>query len=588
MLEYKYLFPEISGDKYGEILFLISGVDFDVAFPIVARLNFVVREGKYKSFDDELDFWFGSQSPLVNQYRLRILHGYTEKEWKSLRLLNMWSNLTLLQRFLEVYGSQNRNIHLTDIDGTHERLLKAYLLINEIYVTNFNSQRIIESIPKGGGVLMMLGLTMTTMLLPYHDLNHIDAADAVISQFIKASYFFQFAQINLPQILEVFLKSYGASNWKEYFKAIFPLIDHALKNNLNGLAYLVVDPNTQRAETSRMFLNVLAIESEDTGFTLHDFILPRSKPLFQIESDRFLIIDNLLVYNKMYNSLFFEFSGIIKQQPELFPKIDFKGYLNDEFSESYLSKQVLDSIFHNGKYLKFSGEQIRKLYGPAFIAEPDYYTRASDEVFVFELKDTFINGVTKQSSNVGRISDELKAKLWYKEIQKKDRVKVEPKAVRQIINNIKRAIVNDLPFDSDLRYKYLTFYPILLYIDQSLSTPGINEVVNQWFQTELVNDPDLVKVQGLIDVKPLIMIDLDTLIVFQDDFKNGKYDLGLMIRQFWAYKEGHLALGKLGITQALYDSTLTFGAFLRLLRKRRQTPGVFWDFAKLLFDENGE
>lgn len=586
MLEYKYLFPEFQGDKHGEILSLISGVDFEVAFPIIARLNFIVREGQIKNYVDEVVFWFGDKSPLVNQYLFRIEHGYGGEELAKLRLLNIWSNLTLLQYFLEVYG-QSENIveRISDIAGTHERLFKAYLLINEIYVANFNSQKVVQSVPKGVGVIMMMGLTMTAMLLPYHDLNHIDDGDAMITQFVKAVYFFQFAEANLPDVLEVFLGEYGVGNWKEYFKAIFPVVDHAFKNNKDGLAYLTVNPNNPRAETSRLFLKRLAIDSHDSGFSQHDFILPRSKPLLQINSEKFVIVDNLLVYNKMYNSLFFEFNAIIKANRALFTKGDFKGYLNDEFSESFLAKQVLNSIFAEGKYIRFSGDEIRREYAPDFIAEPDYYARNFDNIFLFELKDTFVSGLTKQSFNIERIIAELKSKLWYKETPKKGRIKEEPKAVRQLINNIKRAVFNELPFDKDLENKYLTFYPVLLFVDQGLSTPGINEIINHWFQQELLNDPDLLRLQVRIVIKPLTMIDVDTLIIFQDDFKSGKFQLDEFISKYWAYKEGFLALGKLGITQAVYDSTLTFGAFLRSFRKKRKTPAIFMEFGRLLFDK---
>lgn len=297
MLEYKYLFLEHHGDKHGEILSLISGVDFEVAFPIIARLNFIVREGKIKNYVDEVVFWFGDKSPFVNQYLFRIERGYGAEELPKLRLLNVWSNLTLLQYFLEVFGQSEENTdRVSDIDGTHERLFKAYLLINEIYVANFNSQKVVQSVPQGVGVIMIMGLTMTAMLLPYHDLNHIDDADAMITQFVKAVYFFQFAEANLLDVLAAFLREYGVEIWKDYFKAIFPVVDHAFKNNKNGLAYLTIDPNNPRAETSRLFLRRLAIDSHDSGFSQHDFILPRSKPLLQINPEKFVIIDNLLVY----------------------------------------------------------------------------------------------------------------------------------------------------------------------------------------------------------------------------------------------------------------------------------------------------
>lgn len=589
MLEYKYLFGSNIKNRHAEILALINDVNFDIAFPIIARLNYVVREGSLKNYSDEITFWFGFKSPLVDVYTQLIAQGYDEKEHSSLRILNIWSNLALLQSFLEVYKnsteSKNQNIN---INNTHDRLLKAYLLINEEYVANFNSQKVIASIPNGVGLVMKNGLTMATMLLPYHDLNHIDAADAMIAQFIKAVYFLQFAETNLPKALTEFLTLYGISTWQDYMKAVFPIVGHALQNNKEGLGYLTINSDNPHGETSRKFLSNISIESQNGDFSQHDFILPRSKPLMQINMDKYLVIDNLLIYNKMYNSLFFEFKKVLIDNPDILGKMDFKGYLNDHFSESFLASKVLNTVFENSKYLKFSGEEIRKAYAPTFKAEPDYYARNGNDLFMFELKDTLINGTTKQSFNVELIKNELKSKLWFKSIDKKGEIKEEPKAIRQLQNNIRRAAVNALPFDNDLEYRFLKVYPVLLYIDQSLSTPGINEILQQWFAEELAHDVELGKVQDRFDIMPLTMIDLDTLIVFQDDFKSGKLKLEELIPRFWGYKQGLIAIGLNNINQAIFDSYISFGAFLRLNRKTRNTPKLFTSFGRLLFDKNNQ
>lgn len=87
---------------------------------------------------------------------------------------------------------------------------------------------------------------------------------------------------------------------------------------------------------------------------------------------------------------------------------------------------------------------------------------------------------------------------------------------------------------------------------------------------------------------PVTMVDLDTLIIFQDDFSSGKLKLEELIPRFWAYKEGLLAIGKLNINQAIFDSNLSFGAFLRINRKRRHLPELFTSFGRLLFDETNQ
>ncbi|WP_443939215.1 hypothetical protein [Pedobacter sp. MW01-1-1] len=586
MLEYKHLFEELTGDKSAEILTLLKGINFEIAFPIIARLNYIVRKGSLKNYEDELVFWFGSNSVLVSKYKKCIEVGYNANEHASLRLLNIWSNLSLLQRFLQVYqDSHKTEWQVDDFQTTHDRLFKAYLLINEEYVANFNSQKIFASIPENFGLIKRMGFTLAVMLLPYHDLNHVDPADAMIAQFIKAVYFLQFFEIALPEALEKFLESYGMQTWRDYMKSIFPIVGHALQNNKEGLGYLTINEQDPNSDSIRKILGNIAIEESNDDFSQYDFILPRSKPLMQINTDKYLVIDNLLVYNKLYNSLFFEFKEILKKNPHILGKVDFKSYLNDHFSESFLAKQVLDVVFNELQYLKFSGEDIRKVHAPKFDAEPDYYARNNDELFLFELKDTLINGGTKQSFNFEKLEEELKTKLWFKTVNKKGEAIETPKAIRQLLNNIHRVAANSLPFDKDLENKSLTIFPVLLYIDQSLSTPGINEVIQEWFSTELNNDPELKKIRDRISIMPLTMIDLDTLIVFQDEFKVGKFKLEDFIPRFWAYKQGLLAIGRQSVTQAIYDSNLSFGAFVRLHRKKRNAPELFMSFGKLIFDE---
>lgn len=102
----------------------------------------------------------------------------------------------------------------------------------------------------------------------------------------------------------------------------------------------------------------------------------------------------------------------------------------------------------------------------------------------------------------------------------------------------------------------------------SLSTPGINEIIQQWFAFELSHDSELAKVQNRLNIMPLTMIDLDTLILFQDEFKKGALRLEELIPRFWQYKQDLMMKGaqQKGF-QGIYNSNLSFGAFIRIIGK---------------------
>lgn len=59
----------------------------------------------------------------------------------------------------------------------------------------------------------------------------------------------------------------------------------------------------------------------------------------------------------------------------------------------------------------------RRLYKNEFgiIAEPDYYIRNGNKIFLFESKDILIPSETKVSNDYENISSELKKRLYYEE-----------------------------------------------------------------------------------------------------------------------------------------------------------------------------
>lgn len=581
--EYKYLFQDFSIHKEDAIQGYIKGINLKTAFPVVARLNYSIRKEGFSSITEELIYWFGSQSPQVEIYKKRILNAYPPTEVKSVRIMNIWSNLRLLELILNNLDEPEIE---QDVESVSDKLLKAYLLINETYITSFNHRKIMDSIPDIFGKLQKTALTITTMLLPYHDLNHIDANDAFVAHFIKAIYFFQFAEEHMPEMLQGFLKSYGVESWREYIIVLIPVADHALQRNKEGLGYLNVNASQLNYKTTQKFLTMLSVGGGFIENPEIDFILLRSKPLMQVDTDRFLVIDNLLVFNKIYNSLYFEFNALLEDDPELFKKGDFKGYLNSHFSEDYLAKAVLDIVFKNEKYKKMSGAEIKKKHQKKFAAEPDYYVRYNDEIYLFELKDTYVRGDVKQSFDATKILTELKLKLWVKEFEKDGVPKASSKAVLQLINNIKRIIEDKLPFDDGLKDKKLVIFPVLLYIDQSLSTPGLNEIVQNWFFMEMGKEPAIVEASDRVQIMPLTMIDLDTLILMQDDFKDNELDLPEIIYFYWKHKQEQVMKGfQEESFQQVSKGMLPFAAFIRMGRTKRRTPDIFMEFAKIIFDK---
>jgi len=119
--------------------------------------------------------------------------------------------------------------------------------------------------------------------------------------------------------------------------------------------------------------------------------------------------------------------------------------------------------------------------------------------------------MVKQSSDFKLINNELAIKLYQNE-------KGKPKAVLQIINNIHRILSKTLEFDSGFNPKNVVIHPVLVLHYRIFNTAGLNKWINFWFQDEL----EKLKQEGYntSNVKPIVLIDIDTLIFNKDVFKN--------------------------------------------------------------------
>lgn len=131
----------------------------------------------------------------------------------------------------------------------------------------------------------------------------------------------------------------------------------------------------------------------------------------------------------------------------------------------------------------------------------------------------------------------------------------------------------------------MVIFPVLLYIDQSLSTSGLNEIVQNWFAMEISKEPTIMEAAGRVQIMPLRMIDLDTLILMQDNFRDSELDLPEIIYFYWKHKEEQVMKGfRENSFQQVSKGMLPFAAFIRMGRTSRRTPDIFMEFAKTIFD----
>jgi len=551
----------------------------EFAFPIIGRLIYSSRHLDISSLKLEMDVWVGKGSINSQKYTELIHKSYKAHIDKNkLMVINLWSSYKLLELILE------ENVHKSQSDeitaNTGEELLNIYLRLNEIFIAK--TEKVWDSIPSDLPIFQRIAFHLTTSIIPYHDFTHVDTIVLLFVQFIKASYLFRFMEEALPIVLKAFLNKYHQDTWQMYLRAMMPVADHAMRAKGEGVGYLTIDENKPNANILKAFLNNLSVGDSLTYDIQQDFVLLRSKPLMKINDTKFLVMDSVLVYNKFYNSLYFEFNKIIEESPSLFTKANFKGWYNENFSEAFLCNELLNYIFNKHQYIKWPGIKVKKEYSKSK-GEPDYYSRTGNNILLFELKDSLIKGNTKQSFDYKEVEKELREKFWYYDyIDEKGKSKVNSKAVRQLKNSVKSILSKSFMFDQEYESNDLIIYPILLFLDRSLDTPGVNDILNHWFQIELANDSFIV--QSKATIMPLTTIDFDTLVQYQDVLSDNDLILEKLIPTYWNWKQHFIEKGTYKHSAEIVGKgMISFSAFLKENFPLNKEPKVFLEIAKKLF-----
>jgi hypothetical protein len=171
-----------------------------------------------------------------------------------------------------------------------------------------------------------------------------------------------------------------------------------------------------------------------------------------------------------------------------------------------LCYNVIESIFP-GKCVRFSGKALadQKIDG-----SPDYYMRKGKNILLVESKDFLIAAEKKMSFDYNVYESEFARILDYEEMPDG---RLKPKAVLQLANNVRMILKKSFTADTDYHYKDVSIYPVLLTHDHQYDTPGFNELIDSWFQDELLE----LEQEGLFigRVMPLSVVNIDSLIYYQ-------------------------------------------------------------------------
>lgn len=390
-----------------------------------------------------------------------------------------------------------------------QNLFKAILLINaSISKAEVNP----EYTERGELSDLFFAKSMFCSFLNNYERNNILPEYIIILQVIKGFYFFKYCENSkLKEHLRLFLERNEFSSWEQYLYNAIKLLLFPLKNEV-GYSTILLDEKGNGY--TFLHSHAFPIDSIIPAEQNIDYTYFKSHPLIEVDTKTFMPINTLFCVNHLYRSIYFEFRAINERLKGTKHFLKGRGLLTiftTEFSEQYLFDTFVRKIIKRQKGVKLSDNDCKAIANIGH--EPDFYFRDGNHILLFENKDIMIADYVKRSGNYEEIEKVLTSKL------------IEEAEISQLIHNIKSIDEGKFVWDKSIT-KNPRIYPILVIDDSSLCAPGLNYILNSAFKDML--EEANVKVK----VFPLVVIELDTLIAFTQDFESGKCKLRNVIDKY--------------------------------------------------------
>ena len=457
-----------------------------------------------------------TNNPIKRQLYPRLMTLRLGNKSKAILLSNT-ASLSIFEQAIKLSTSETSlSKHEMEI-----AILKAYLSLNQ--ELNKNDHIVNASISHiKSDEFRELAKRISHGMAQY-DVENFFLPHETVTQYVRGVHFFSFVEQDalLSQALKTFCDFYAVSDWNQYLSQILAISFKEATRTVQKHTTVHI-PKDNNFDAICTFLDHFISDGKEHPDK--DFITIRSAPLFKREKGVYQIIYKLFFAELAYQNLTFRYfiecqkHGVVTSLPS------FKEHVGLEFSEKYLMYQVLGKSFRD-EYIKIEGNTFPK----NFDSPSDYYARINNNAFLFECKDSLVNKNQKYSYSF----------LKYEAVLT-ERFRINDKGKRKGVSQLAHSVKNLLQglfssVDPDLNPKDVCIYPILVVHHRIFCTPGINKLLNIWFQEAL---HDLSK-SGLntTNVRNVVVMQIDTLILFEKNFyirgDQGGYLLEELIDQYF-------------------------------------------------------
>jgi hypothetical protein len=465
--------------------------------------------------------------------------------------LNNVSGLILIETLL-----QNKNTLEVSNSLTADqelKLFKAYLMCSQKWIDKQASKTKVGKISNEEDLIKVLIPTQIPVqeILEFKDFR---------LQILKAVYFFKFCEkdAQFSNYLKIFLNEYNLDSWQKYLLNLLKLYTRKFERLMTPFRVEVPEGYPDALNFLQLLtLNINSFNKSD------DFLSLRESPIYQINQNSFIILNLNFLVDKLYQGIQFDLARVLVKNSATFNgnkiknTVDFMGIFGEYFSETGLFCNIMDYVFEKTNYKKFKASEIKTHIRDG---EPDYYMRDKSKVYLFEFKNVYISSAVKNSGDYMQIQSEVFKKLVSNQ-------EGAAKGVTQLINSIKKLRKGDFNKFDNYDFNNVIIYPIIVYVDFSFNISGINYILNKEFHKQI----DANKIANSRNIKNLVLIDLDSLIKFQDLFRDKTLKINNCLNEYYDLIKS---------TRDIYLRITTFNIHLH-----NKTSKYNYDSPKMLHDE---
>lgn len=447
----------------------------------------------------------------IDDLNKRIEKHFKESGIKQVCYSTMKTALELMRIIFSIPVAEYRN------DGNVEDF--EYDLFRVVIQINENLMKYSSAIEeKNQSVLMFL----------FHYVINDISSQNLEDSFIKQVNYFSVLSEYLSQenkcskARDTFFKKAGIGLLDEYSKtwlALFVLTQNSSKKSCQVLDTTIlndVDSCLSHSVLDFMSIGVndyIPYDSEErkTREDNVDYRTFRSHPLVKIAEGKYLIYCMPILLERLYNGLFFDLKEGFKG--------DFFSFYNKEFIERKLFQpQILNCTGKKSTAFFPKRESVEAVeIQTEDPNQPDFYLREKDCLMLFECKAIKLNGEIKDKRDVDTLLNVLKNKLYLSTTNldptRKRKRSDENVGVTQLVHQMMMIDADEFGWDKRIP-ECVAYYPVLVLEDHLLVVPGLSGIINEWYKPLIAKElPDQM-------CHPIVVMSIDTLIMYEDIFKN--------------------------------------------------------------------